>query len=576
MSESSPSPSTELTASSLYLTFDPPPPNLVEEAGQNHFERPTPPLSSVERFYVSVAQAFAQQEIDRRTFTQPKPSPTHRQPTPTSSPTSSPPAPSTLILQQLSRSCATLDHFHAMLDNLLTHRHLSIALTHPDKDPTATESTLDPSSPAFLLTRRNRLAVLLHSHHSHLHDAAQQLHAGAAVLRRSLCLHHRFMADLQRLSQHWLVRHKPTTTTSQLPPLMVDISVEDITPPGAGRVMLRRDDDGHVAIDSPTGKRTPREQLHHHTQRQRRQQRRQRREERQRTAQVEDDEWKDDDAAPRPPAASPLSASSARGWVGAAARLHRAQRQLLHVHVHGLMMKEAQGWSMGELCSVSVVHERITVESSTFPTAYIDWDDGPTSLFTVRSASSRLTRLLHSDLLHLSLLPPLLAHYARYSTANKPLALAYLADPSPPPPPPPLLPHVITCIYHTHLSSCIRRLLHTLVLPHPSVTLSSPPPPHLNTLTFTLHRGSLLMLHITVVGVDVTAIVRRNVRVDAVGVARALPVGDTGGVGGEWDVSEMEGPCGHAGVELVHCASLEQLRSLIHFAVHQPLYPSPS
>ena len=570
MSESAAA-SPALSASSLYLSFDPPPPHTVEEAGQNHFERFTPPLSSVERFYVHVAQAFAQQEIDRRSAAA---SPTGGgSPSPASASTAVEPSAqrgrdsSALIVQQLARSAASLDAFLAMIDNVLTHRQLSLALTHPLKDPRASDGD-DPASPAFLLTRRNRFAVLLQSHASHLQATATLLARGAAALKASLRLHHRFMGDLQRLSSHWLVRHRPTTATGALPPLMVDIAMEDIAVAGASRVMLRRDDDGRVAVDDSVGKRTLGEEARDKARRQRRHERQQRREERRHSMHDADDEWKEDEPTPPPLPTFISSSSSARGWQGAASRLHRAQRQLLHAHVHALLLKETQGFSMGQLCSVSVVHHRITVESSAFPTLWIDWDDGPTGPFILRTASRRLTAVVEGCALHLSLLPPLLVHYARYATSNKPLALASLASPLPVPPPPPLLSHVITCVYHAHLALSIRRMLPILVLAHPSVSLTMAAPPELNVLTFSLHRGGVFMMHCTVTGVDIAVVIRRNVRARAVGLAR----GAVSTTASEWTTA-VDGESGHASVDLVACTSLQHLEQLVAFAVHQPLHP---
>ena len=167
--------------------------------------------------------------------------------------------------------------------------------------------------------------------------------------------------------------------------------------------------------------------------------------------------------------------------------------------------------------------------------------------------------------------PPLLSHSARYSSSNQPLALAALASPPSIPPPPPLLSHVITCTYHTHLSLSIRRILHELVLPHPTVSLWLPAPPELNVLTFSLHRGSVFMLHCTVVGVDISAVIRRNVRAEAVGLARVVTAGEEE----QWNSDWVDGLCGHVGVESIQCASLQHLRELIHFAVHQPLHSTP-
>ena len=558
----------------LWLTFDAPAVNPVEEAGQNHFERFTPPLSSLERFYVAVAQAFAQQEVDRRKADDSKaeqrrgsrPSP----PLPLDSPSTPPPSSTHLILQHLSRTAHTLDHFLAMLDSLLSQRQLSLALTQPQRDPKSADVD-DATSAAFLVTRRNRLAVLLQSHSGHLQSTSLLVSRGASSLRRALRLHHRFMADLARLSAHWLVRHKPTTATSVLPPLMVDLSLDALIPPSSARVMLRRDDDGRVAVDDSVGPLPPSAALRLDS-RSRRRARQQRREERQRAQQPDADmEWKADDdssaaTAPRP---TPLAwATSAHGWVGAAARLHRAQRQLLHAHLHAALLREAQGAPLSHLCTVSVVHHRMTVEASAFPTLWVDWDEGPTGPFTVRTASRALTAALQGDALHLSLLPPLLQHSARHSTGNQPLALAALASAPVVPPLPPLLSHVITCAYHTHLALSIRALLHELVLPHTSVALWLPAPPELNVLTFTLHRDSVFMLQCVVAGLDISVVARRSVKAQALGLARLRTAGEAE----EWNADFVDGPCGHAAVDVIQCSGLHHLRELLHFAVHQPLH----
>ena len=562
----------------LWLTFDAPAVNPVEEAGQNHFERFTPPLSSLERFYVAVAQAFAQQEVDRRkaddsTAEQRRGSraapPLPLDPAPSPAPLSS----THLILQHLSRTAHSLDHFLAMLDSLLSQRQLSLALTQPQRDPKVADAADDPTSPAFLVTRRNRLAVLLQSHAGHLQSTAVLLSRGASSLRRALRLHHRFMADLARLSAHWLVRHKPTTATSVLPPLMVDLSLDALIPASSARVMLRRDDDGRVAVDDSVGPLPASAALRLDARQRRRRARQQRREERQRAQQPDTDmeDWKADDdtgtaTAPRP---TPIAwATSAHGWVGAAARLHRAQRQLLHAHLQAALLREAQGAPLSHLCTVSVVHHRMTVEASAFPTLWLDWDEGPTGPFTVRTASRALTAALQGDALPLSLLPPLLQHSARHSTGNQPLALAALATAPIVPPLPPLLAHVITCAYHAHLALSVRALLAELVLPHPSVALWLPGPPELNVQTFTLHRDAIFMLQCVVAGVDIAVVARRSVKAQAVGLARLRTAGEAE----EWNADFVDGPCGHAAVDAIQCSGLQHLRELIHFAVHQPLH----
>jgi hypothetical protein len=342
-----------------------------------------------------------------------------------------------------------------------------------------------------------------------------------------------------------------------LPPLMVDLSMEDIGASAAGsRLRLSRDDRGRAALDPQVGLRSQREEEEW---KQRRRRGRERQKQRVAAAAVSSN-----------PSPSPPTDSS---WLATSSRLHRAQRQLLHQHLHSLLLAEAKRFT-SPLCSVSVLQSVVTIESASFPTVWLDWDEGATHPFTLRVSSKRLQRALDSRSLFLSLLQPLLSHYVAHAASNRPPLLSSLSTPfsplSSPPAPPALLSSLIHIVYHLHLVLSIRRMLPQLLLPHPGVRLCCPLTSSPLSHTFSLHRADRFLLHCTVHETSITVVMRGSVKAEL----RSLGLSPTGlqeaeaAAGGKLWI----GSASASNVELLRCQSLSQLRECIAFAVQQPMH----
>ena len=559
----SPTPPTThpLSASDLYLSLDDPTHNPVEEAGPNHFERPSTTLTPLEQFYVDVAHSFAQEEIARRTTTN------HTQPAlggagvGVGEEERREQEELRSVGQYIGRTRATLTHFASMLDKLLARRTLNVAFAQPDDS----QSDDKPTDAAFLLSRRNRLAVLIQSHSTTLSTAADSLVQQRTTLSQVLALTHRYTRDLAHLSLHWLMRVRPAVVSTLVPPVVVDVSWMS-GQEAAGRVRLDRDAKGRVEVAEEVGRRSEGEDEQWRRTRRRREQRRQQQHMTAEQKQNEEEmQWENDETTP-PTAAShsanpppPPTSSSLLGWPRTASRLHRHQRHLLQLELYNTLIAEAKGWQSPHLSSVSVLSHTIHCHSPAFPSLSISFEDGPQHPFTLLVGSSR-SAAADSHALYLSLLSQLTRYFIHFASSNRPMAGTIAAD-DPPPPLPPLLHHLITTTYHTYLTTTLRNALHTAITQH-STAIDCTETIEcgavcVNVMRFVLKRGGGLLLDAVVDGVSMYGVVRRGKRLGVLGGEDAGGVGDSA-------VSALD-------VELVRCVSVQEMVQLIHFAL-QPTY----